>query len=128
MKTGYLAKEQFKDWKADEVKALAKELGASCDGKKEEIIDRICQIEVGVPDEAELTPEEVKAIREAEAEEEAKKEAEEASAKAEGTVQVKCIERFEDLQVQQIREVGEVWDVTPGRADTLEKKRLVEKA
>ena len=71
MKTGYLAKEQFKDWKADEVKALAKELGASCDGKKEEIIDRICQIEVGVPDEAELTPEEVKAIREAEAEEEA---------------------------------------------------------
>lgn len=118
MKTGYLAKEQFKDWKADEVKALAKELGASCDGKKEEIIDRICQIEVGVPDEAELTPEEVKAIREAE----------EASANAEGTVQVKCIERFEDLQAQQIREVGEVWDVTPGRADTLEKKRLVEKA
>ena len=88
MKTGYLAKEQFKDWKADEVKALAKELGASCDGKKE---------------------------------------AEEASAKAEGTVQVKCIERFEDLQAQQIREAGEVWDVTPGRADTLEKKRLVEK-
>lgn len=80
-----------------------------------------------MPDEAELTPEEVKAIREAEAEEEAKKEAEEASANAEGTVQVKCIERFEDLQAQQIREVGEVWDVTPGRADTLEKKRLVEK-
>ena len=40
MKTGYLAKEQFKDWKADEVKALAKELGASCDGKKEEIIEK----------------------------------------------------------------------------------------
>ena len=124
MKTGYLAKEQFKDWKADEVKALAKELGASCDGKKEEIIDRICQIEVGVPDEAELTPEEVKAIREAEAEEEAILNS---MAKAEGTVQVKCIERFEDLQAQQIREAGEVWDVTPGRADTLEKKRLVEK-
>ena len=80
-----------------------------------------------MPDEAELTPEEVKAIREAEAEEEAKKEAEEASAKAEGPVQVKCIERFEDLQAQQIREVGEVWDATPERADTLKEKGLVEK-
>lgn len=127
MKTGYLAKEQFKSWKTDEIKALAKELGASCDGKKEEIIERICQIEVGVPDEAELTPEEVKAVREAEAEEDAKAEAEKASAEAAGTVQVKCIERFEDLQEKLIREVGEVWDVTPGRAEVLEKKKLAEK-
>ena len=126
MKTGKLAPKQFKDWKKDDLVELAKLLGVSTDGTKEEIIARICEVEVGVPDGKELTPEEVRDIRRAEAEEETKRKAAAASATTEGKVGVKAIKRFHDLNAKVIREVGEEWDVEKERAEMLKGKKLVE--
>lgn len=124
MKTGRLEPEQFKNCKKADLVDLAEKLGVSTEGNKNEIIARICEVEVGVPDEEELTPEEAKAIREAE--EEAKKATVVTSEATEDKVGVKAIRRFHDLKASVIREVGEEWDVERARAEMLISKKLVE--
>lgn len=123
---GKLAERQFRNWKKAEVMELANKMGVSAEGTVKEIVARICEVEVEVPEESELTPEEVREIRAAEAEEEAKREAKKAEEEAAGKVGVRCHVRFHDLETSTIREVGEEWDVAEKRAEEMIKKELVE--
>lgn len=122
MKTGHLAADQFKNWKKAEVEELAKDLGVSVDGTKNDIVARICCVEVEYEDDAELTPEEVKAVREAKNEAEAQEkaaEAEEETERAGGMVTVVATTRFYDMVENKSRAVGEEWEATQERADKL---------
>ncbi len=124
--TGKFAESQFKNWKKEEVEDLAEKLGVSKEGTKKDIVQRICEVEVEVPDTEELTPEEVREIKAAEVEAEARQQAEEAEKENAGKVGVRCIERFHDLECKLIREEGEEWDTGKERAEYLEKRKLVE--
>lgn len=121
--TGFLSEEQFGDWNKDKIVELANDLGVSTDGTKKDIVDRICSVEVSVPEETELTPEEVKIAREAKNEEEALKEAEKAREQAEeaGTEKatVICKKRFYDKEERINRAVGDQWEVGQERAEKL---------
>ena len=53
---GKLAESQFSNWKKAEVMDLANKMGVSAEGTVKEIVARICEVEVEVPEESELTP------------------------------------------------------------------------
>lgn len=144
---GHLDAEQLKSIRYEELQALAKDMGVSAGGKKEEIIARIAAVEVDVPEKEELTEEEkaeaeaaqqeeVRAAAEQEAKEQEAKEQEEAERTAKevkekaadeqkgreeaGLVTVKTITRFLDKQLNQIKEAGEVYRGSMERAAELE--------
>ena len=113
------------------LQALAKDMGVSAAGKAEEIIARIAAVEVDVPEESQLTEEE-KAAAEAARQEEAAQAAKEAEEKAAaeqkareeaeaaaGLVKVKATTRFLDKQLNQIKDAGEAYSVSRGRAAEL---------
>lgn len=104
---GHLSAEQLKTMKREDLQALAKDMGVSAGGKNEEIIARIAAVEVDAPEEGELTEEEKTAAAAAEQEE------------AAGVVTVKAVTRFLDKQLNQIKDVGEVYSVDRERAEEL---------
>lgn len=108
---GHLSAEQLKTMKREDLQALAKDMGVSAGGKNEEIIARIAAVEVDAPEEGELTEEEKTAA----AAEQAAREEEEAA----GLVTVKAVTRFLDKQLNQIKDVGEVYSVGRERAEEL---------
>ena len=146
---GHLDAEQLKSMDYKSLQALAKDMGVSAAGKAEEIIARIAAVEVDVPEESQLTEEEKAAAEAARQEEEraaggqtveeaedtageetteegaaeentkdAKKPQEEAG-KAAGLVKVKAVTRFLDKQLNQIKDAGEAYSVSRGRAAEL---------
>lgn len=101
------------------LQALAKDMGVSAAGKAEDIIARIAEVEVDVPEEGELTEEE-KAAAEAARQEEEKAAAEQkAREDAAGLVKVKAVTRFLDKRLNQIKDAGEAYSVSRERAAEL---------
>lgn len=58
-------KEDLKTWKVAELKELAAELGIEATGKKEELIEKICEVEVEIPVNETITEEEIEEIQNA---------------------------------------------------------------
>lgn len=58
MQTGYLDAAQLAEMPYPELKRLAAQMGVDATGKKEELIARICAVEVGIEDEAVVESEE----------------------------------------------------------------------
>ena len=65
MVKGKWDKEDLKTWKVAELKELAAELGIDATGKKEELIERICAVEVELPADEVITEEEFEEIQKA---------------------------------------------------------------
>ena len=117
--------EKLKSMKREEVQALAKELGVNAGGKTEEIIARI-QAAQGAQEGQDAaagqegTAEAAQGAQEGQ-DTEAGQEgtAEAAQGAAEGLVTVKTIEKFFDLQLNQLKEKGEAYQVKKERAAEL---------
>ena len=127
---GYLDAKELESYKKEDLQELAKQLGVDAEGTKKEIAARCAAVEVDIPDDNELTEEDKKAAAEAAAEAAAKAEEEkaaaEAAAKAEEEkkvarlVKVKVKRRFRDMELNQIKDVGDAYTVSRERAAVLE--------
>lgn len=140
---GYLDAKELESYKKEDLQELAKQLGVDAEGTKKEIAARCAAVEVDIPDDNELTEEDKKAAAEAAAEAAAKAEEEkaaaeatakaeeekaaaEAAAKAEEEkkvarlVKVKAKRRFRDMELNQIKDAGDVYTVSRERAAVLE--------
>ena len=140
---GYLDVKELESYKKEDLQELAKQLGVDAEGTKKEIAARCAAVEVDIPDDNELTEEDKKAAAEAAAEAAAKAEEEkaaaeaaakaeeekaaaEAAAKAEEEkkvarlVKVKAKRRFRDMELNQIKDAGDVYTVSRERAAVLE--------
>ena len=140
---GYLDAKELESYKKEDLQELAKQLGVDAEGTKKEIAARCAAVEVGIPDDNELTEEDKKAAAEAAAEAAAKAEEEkaaaeatakaeeekaaaEAAAKAEEEkkvarlVKVKVKRRFRDMELNQIKDAGDAYTVSRERAAVLE--------
>lgn len=140
---GYLDAKELESYKKEDLQELAKELGVDAEGTKKEIAARCAAVEVDIPDDSELTEEDKKAAAEAAAEAAAKAEEEKAAAeaaakaeeekaaaeaaakaeeekKAARLVKVKVKRRFRDMELNQIKDTGDVYTVSRERAAVLE--------
>ena len=128
---GYLDAKELESYKKEDLQELAKELGVDAEGTKKEIAARCAAVEVDIPEEkaaaeAAAKAEEEKAAAEAAAKAEEEKAAAEAAAKAEEEkkaarlVKVKVKRRFRDMELNQIKDTGDVYTVSRERAAVLE--------
>ena len=136
---GYLDAKELESYKKEDLQELAKQLGVDAEGTKKEIAARCAAVEVDIPDDSELTEEDKKAVAEASAKAEEGKAAAEAAAKAEEEkaaaeaaakaeeekkaarlVKVKVKRRFRDMELNQIKDTGDVYTVSRERAAVLE--------
>ena len=123
---GYLDAKELESYKKEDLQELAKQLGVDAEGTKKEIAARCAAVEVDIPDNNELTEEDKKAVAEASAKAEEEKAAAEAAAKAEEEkkaarlVKVKVKRRFRDMELNQIKDTGDVYTVSRERAAVLE--------
>ena len=127
---GYFDAKELESYKKEDLQELAKELGVDAEGTKKEIAARCAAVEVDIPDDSELTEEDKKAAAEAAAEAAAKAEEEKAAAeaaakaeeekKAARLVKVKVKRRFRDMELNQIKDTGDVYTVSRERAAVLE--------
>ena len=135
---GYLDAKELESYKKEDLQELAKQLGVDAEGTKKEIAARCAAVEVDIPDDNELTEEDKKAAAEAAAEAAAKAEEEkaaaEAAAKAEeekkvaDLVKVKVKRRFRDMELNQIKDAGDVYTVSRERAAVLKEAGVAEVA
>ena len=148
---GYLDAKELESYKKEDLQELAKQLGVDAEGTKKEIAARCAAVEVDIPDDNELTEEDKKAAAEAAAEAAAKAEEEkaaaeaaakaeeekaaaEAAAKAEEEkkvarlVKVKVKRRFRDMELNQIKDTGDVYTVSRERAAVLKEAGVAEVA
>lgn len=148
---GYLDAKELESYKKEDLQELAKQLGVDAEGTKKEIAARCAAVEVDIPDDNELTEEDKKAAAEAAAEAAAKAEEEkaaaeatakaeeekaaaEAAAKAEEEkkvarlVKVKVKRRFRDMELNQIKDTGDVYTVSRKRAAVLKEAGVAEVA
>ena len=146
---GYLDAKELESYKKEDLQELAKQLGVDAEGTKKEIAARCAAVEVDTPDDNELTEEDKKAAAEAAAEAAAKAEEEkaaaeaaakaeeekaaaEAAAKAEEEkkvarlVKVKVKRRFRDMELNQIKDTGDVYTVSRERAAVLKEAGVAE--
>lgn len=114
---GYLDAKELESYKKEDLQELAKELGVDAEGTKKEIAARCAAVEVDIPDDSELTEEDKKAAAEAAAEAAAKAEEEKKAARL---VKVKVKRRFRDMELNQIKDTGDVYTVSRERAAVLE--------
>ena len=127
---GYLDAKELESYKKEDLQELAKQLGVDAEGTKKEIAARCAAVEVDIPDDNELTEEDKKVAAEAAAEAAAKAEEEKAAAeaaakaeeekKAARLVKVKVKRRFRDMELNQIKDTGDVYTVSRERAAVLE--------
>lgn len=110
---GYLDAKELESYKKEDLQELAKQLGVDAEGTKKEIAARCAAVEVDIPDDNELTEEDKKAVAEASA----KAEEEKAAARL---VKVKVKRRFRDMELNQIKDTGDVYTVSRERAAVLE--------
>ena len=122
---GYLDAKELESYKKEDLQELAKQLGVDAEGTKKEIAARCAAVEVGIPDNSELTEEDKKVAAEAAAEAAAKAEEEK---KAVGLVKVKAQRRFLDKELNQIKDTGDVYTVSRERAAVLKEAGVVEVA
>lgn len=122
---GYLDAKELESYKKEDLQELAKQLGVDAEGTKKEIAARCAAVEVGIPDNSELTEEDKKVAAEAAAEAAAKAEEEK---KAVGLVKVKAQRRFLDKELNQIKDTGDVYTVSRERATVLKEAGVVEVA
>lgn len=122
---GYLDAKELERYKKEDLQELAKQLGVDAEGTKKEIAARCAAVEVGIPDNSELTEEDKKVAAEAAAEAAAKAEEEK---KAVGLVKVKAQRRFLDKELNQIKDTGDVYTVSRERATVLKEAGAVEVA
>ena len=135
---GYLDAKELESYKKEDLQELAKQLGVDAEGTKKEIAARCAAVEVDIPDNSELTEEDKKvaaaAAAEAAAKAEEEKAAAEAAAKAEeekkaaGLVKVKAQRRFRDMELNQIKDTGDVYTVSRERAAVLKEAGVAEVA
>ena len=113
--------EKLKSMKREEVQALAKELGVNAGGKTEEIIARIQAAQGAKEGQEAAAGQEGTAEAAQGAQEGQDTAAGQAAAQgaAEGLVMVKTIEKFFDLQLNQLKEKGEAYQVKKERAAEL---------
>lgn len=114
---GYLDAKELESYKKEDLQELAKQLGVDAEGTKKEIAARCAAVEVGIPDDNELTEEDKKAAAEAAAEAAAKAEEEKKVARL---VKVKVKRRFRDMELNQIKDAGDAYTVSRERAAVLE--------
>lgn len=114
---GYLDAKELESYKKEDLQELAKQLGVDAEGTKKEIAARCAAVEVDIPDDSELTEEDKKAAAEAAAEAAAKAEEEKKAARL---VKVKVKRRFRDMELNQIKDTGDVYTVSRERAAVLE--------
>jgi hypothetical protein len=114
---GYLDAKELESYKKEDLQELAKQLGVDAEGTKKEIAARCAAVEVDIPDDNELTEEDKKAAAEAAAEAAAKAEEEKKVARL---VKVKVKRRFRDMELNQIKDVGDAYTVSRERAAVLE--------
>lgn len=127
---GHLDAKELESYNKADLQELAKQLGVDAEGTKKEIAARCAAVEVGIPDDSELTEEDKKVAAEAAAEAAAKAEEEKATAeaaakaeeekKAAGLVKVKVKRRFRDMELNQIKDTGDIYTVSRERAAVLE--------
>ena len=136
---GHLDAKELESYNKADLQELAKQLGVDAEGTKKEIAARCAAVEVDIPDDSELTEEDKKAAAEAAAKAEEEKAAAEAAAKAEEEkaaaeaaakaeeekkaarlVRVKVKRRFRDMELNQIKDTGDVYTVSRERAAVLE--------
>lgn len=135
---GYLDAKELESYKKEDLQELAKQLGVDAEGTKKEIAARCAAVEVDIPDNSELTEEDKKVAAEAAAEAAAKAEEEKAAAevaakaeeekKAAGLVKVKAQRRFLDKELNQIKDIGDVYTVSRERAAVLKEAGVAEVA
>ena len=144
---GYLDAKELESYKKEDLQELAKQLGVDAEGTKKEIAARCAAVEVDIPDDNELTEEDKKAVAEASAKAEEEKAAAEAAAKAEEEkaaaeaaakaeeekkaarlVKVKVKRRFRDMELNQIKDTGDVYTVSRERAAVLKEAGVAEVA
>lgn len=140
---GYLDAKELESYKKEDLQELAKQLGVDAEGTKKEIAARCAAVEVDIPDDNELTEEDKKAAAEAAAKAEEEKAAAEAAAKAEEEkaaakaeeekkvarlVKVKVKRRFRDMELNQIKDTGDVYTVSRERAAVLKEAGVAEVA
>ena len=145
---GYLDAKELESYKKEDLQELAKQLGVDAEGTKKEIAARCAAVEVDIPDDSELTEEDIKVAAEAAAKAEEERKAAEAAAKAEeerkaaeaaakaeeerkaaakaeeekktaGLVKVRAKNRFLDKELNQIKDTGDTYTVTRERAAVL---------
>ena len=114
---GHLDAKELESYNKADLQELAKQLGVDAEGTKKEIAARCAAVEVGIPDDSELTEEDKKVAAEAAAEAAAKAEEEK---KAAGLVKVKVKRRFRDMELNQIKDTGDIYTVSRERAAVLE--------
>lgn len=127
---GHLDAKELESYNKADLQELAKQLGVDAEGTKKEIAARCAAVEVDIPDDSELTEEDKKVAAEAAAEAAAKAEEEKAAAeaaakaeeekKAAGLVKVKVKRRFRDMELNQIKDTGDIYTVSRERAAVLE--------
>ena len=127
---GHLDAKGLESYNKADLQELAKELGVDAEGTKKEIAARCAAVEVDIPDDSELTEEDKKAAAKAAAEAAAKAEEEKAAAeaaakaeeekKAARLVKVKVKRSFRDMELNQIKDTGDVYTVSRERAAVLE--------
>lgn len=127
---GHLDAKELESYNKADLQELAKQLGVDAEGTKKEIAAHCAAVEVGIPDDSELTEEDKKVAAEAAAEAAAKAEEEKAAAeaaakaeeekKAAGLVKVKVKRRFRDMELNQIKDTGDIYTVSRERAAVLE--------
>lgn len=131
---GYLDAKELESYKKEDLQELAKQLGVDAEGTKKEIAARCAAVEVDIPDDNELTEEDKKAVAEASAKAEEEKAAAEAADKAEEEkkaarlVKVKVKRRFRDMELNQIKDTGDVYTVSRERAAVLKEAGVAEVA
>ena len=148
---GYLDAKELESYKKEDLQELAKQLGVDAEGTKKEIAARCAAVEVDIPDNSELTEEDKKVAAEAAAEAAAKAEEEKAAAeaaakaeeekaaaeaaakaeeekKAARLVKVKVKRRFRDMELNQIKDTGDVYTVSRERAAVLKEAGVAEVA
>lgn len=127
---GHLDAKELESYNKADLQELAKQLGVDAEGTKKEIAARCAAVEVDIPDDSELTEEDKKVAAEAAAKAEEEKAAAEAAAeaaakaeeekKAAGLVKVKVKRRFRDMELNQIKDTGDIYTVSKERAAVLE--------
>ena len=122
---GYLDAKELESYKKEDLQELAKQLGVDAEGTKKEIAARCAAVEVDIPDNSELTEEDKKVAAAAAAEAAAKAEEEK---KAAGLVKVKVKRRFRDMELNQIKDTGDVYTVSRERAAVLKEAGVAEVA
>lgn len=119
---GHLEVEELEKYKKADLQKLAEELGVSTEGTIKELAERCAEVEVEIPDESEQTEDEKETAEQAAAEYAEENEQEEPEQA--GTVTVEVVGMYLDRVLNEVKEPGEVFNVSRERAAILEREKV----